>query len=387
MVLNLTYAGTTSHFDGMDGGVGIYSNQISPGVYQLSGMGELLNQPANATNIAAAQAIYPGAKLPFANFSGTIGQMLRPFPQFGASGPVWNGNPDSFSDFGTNSYNALQATVTRNMKNGLYLFATYAWSKEMDEAGATVQFFEQNARSAYDWNLERSPGLADTPQSFSFAEVYELPFGKGKLVNVSNDVANSIVGGWKLAGAEQYSQGNPFTPIVGNCTANLYGGSTAAINLAGIVNPGCYDDYNPDFHGNVKIKKIGTGNPKTDAYFDYHRFAYNATVVNGVVVEPASAHQLAPYSLGNTPRTLAFPSMRGEFYKNENVSLTKTFPIPFFGEKVNFLFRADALNVFNRAIFQDPNMNASAGMGGSFGKVTSQENSPRFLQFEGHIRF
>ena len=49
--------------------------------------------------------------------------MLRPFPQFSPFGPVWNGNPDSFSDFGTNSYNALQATVNRNMKNGLYLFA------------------------------------------------------------------------------------------------------------------------------------------------------------------------------------------------------------------------------------------------------------------------
>lgn len=391
MTLNLTYAGTASHFDGMDGGVGVYSNQVSPGVYQLPGMGALLNQQWNAvdpntgqTYLAEAQAIYPGAKLPFLNFSGTIGQMLRPFPQFSPFGPVWNGNPDSFSNFGTNSYNALQATVTRNMKNGLYLFATYAWSKEMDEAGATVQFFEQNARSAYDWNLERSPGLSDTPHSFSFAEVYELPIGRGKLVNVSNDFADKVVGGWKLAGAEQYSQGNPFTPIVGACTSNQYGGTTAAINLAGIANPGCYDDFNPDFHGKVNIKKIGTGNPKTDAYFDYHAFAYNATPG----VEPASAHQLAPYSLGNTPRTLPFPSMHGEFYKNENLSLTKTIPLPaVFGENVNFVFRADAINIFNRAIFQNPNMNASAGATGSFGKVTSQENSPRFLQFEGHIRF
>jgi hypothetical protein len=32
-------------------------------------------------------------------------------------------------------------------------------------------------------------------------------------------------------------------------------------------------------------------------------------------------------------------------------------------------------------------MNANAGGEGTFGKVTSQENGPRFLQFEGHIRF
>ena len=204
MVLNLTYAGTASHFDGMDGGVGIYSNQVSPAVYQLPGMGALLNLPATrGPTIAAAQAIYSGAKLPYANFNGTIGQMLRPFPQFSPFGPVWNGNPDSFSNFGTNSYNALQATVNRNMKNGLYLFASYAWSKEMDEAGATVQFFEQNARSAYDWNLERSPGLSNTPQSFSFAEVYELPVGRGKLVNVDQPCCQSnhrrLEAGWRAA--------------------------------------------------------------------------------------------------------------------------------------------------------------------------------------------
>ena len=390
MVLNLTYAGTSSHFIGLDGGVGTFSNQVSPSVYQLPGMGALLNQQWNATDpnthqtyLADAQAIDPAVGLPYPTFSGTIGQLLRPFPQYTPFGPVWNGNPDSFSNLGTASYNALQASVTRNMRNGLYLFATYTWSKEMDEGGGTIQFFEQNARSAYKWNLERSPGLSNTPHSFSFAEDYELPFGKGKLVNLSNDVVNSIFGGWKLAGAEQYSQGNPFWPVVGACTQNQYGGTTAAVNVAGL-NPGCYDDYNPDFHGNVKIKKIGTGNPKTDAYFDYHAFAYNATPG----VEAASAHQLAPYSLGNTPRTMQFPSMHGEFYKNENVSLTKTFSLPeILGEKSSFVFRADTINVFNRAIFDNPNMTAAAGAAGSFGKVTSQENSPRFLQLEGHIRF
>jgi hypothetical protein len=402
-VVALTYAGTSSHFDGMDGGVGIFSNQVQPSVYQLPGMGALLNQQYNAvdpvtsqTYLAEAQAIYPGAKLPYANFAGTVGQLLRPFPQYGTSGPVWNGNPDSFSDFGTNAYNGLQATITHQMRNGLYLFGSYAWSKEIDTAGATVQFFEQNARSAYDWNLERAPGLEDTPQFFSFVEDYELPIGKGKLVNIDNNVADSIIGGWKISGAENYSAGNPFTPVVGTCTANNYGGTLDAIGF-GSLHAGCYDDYNKAFTGSVKKAKIGSGNPRTDAYFDYHAFDYGATTTTDptsgavTVVEAASASQLAPYSLGDTPRTLPYSSMRGEWYKNENVSLTKTFPFPFFfGEKASFVFRADALNVFNRAIFNlsgGGSMNAAAGEAGSFGHVTGQENGPRFLQFEGHIRF
>ena len=37
---------------------------------------------ATPANIAAAQAIVPGIGLPFANYQGTIGQMLKPFPQY-----------------------------------------------------------------------------------------------------------------------------------------------------------------------------------------------------------------------------------------------------------------------------------------------------------------
>src|SRR5262245_35705718 len=61
------------------GGRGIYSNQINPKYLVL---GNLLNQNATTANIAAAAAIVPGIKLPFATFSGTIAQMLRPFPQY-----------------------------------------------------------------------------------------------------------------------------------------------------------------------------------------------------------------------------------------------------------------------------------------------------------------
>jgi hypothetical protein len=62
---------------------GLWTNQTDPKYLVL---GSLLNATATAANVAAAAAIVPGIKLPYATFSGgTIAQMLKPFPQY-ASG-------------------------------------------------------------------------------------------------------------------------------------------------------------------------------------------------------------------------------------------------------------------------------------------------------------
>ncbi len=78
ITVGAAYAG--SHGDFLGGsGRGFYANQLDPRYLVL---GNLLTQTANAANIAAARAIVPDVALPYANFSGTIGQMLRPFPQY-----------------------------------------------------------------------------------------------------------------------------------------------------------------------------------------------------------------------------------------------------------------------------------------------------------------
>src|SRR5579883_2982869 len=76
-VLTAAYSASNSHFLPTGVGRGIYSNQILP---QYMALGNLLRAPATPANIAAAQAMFPGVHLPYANFNGSIGQMLLPFP-------------------------------------------------------------------------------------------------------------------------------------------------------------------------------------------------------------------------------------------------------------------------------------------------------------------
>ncbi len=85
LTIGATYAGSRGDFLG-GSGRGFFANQLDP---RFLALGNLLTQPATAANVAAAQAIVSGVRLPYANFSGTIAQMLRPFPQYSSVSDVY----------------------------------------------------------------------------------------------------------------------------------------------------------------------------------------------------------------------------------------------------------------------------------------------------------
>jgi hypothetical protein len=80
-------------------------------------------------------------------------------------------------------------------------------------------------------------------------------------------------------------------------------------------------------------------------------------------------------SIGNStrynPKLRLFPNL------NENMSLTKTFPIR---ERVKAEFRAEAFNVFNRVRFGTGSTQVQSATFGVLTGAGSQINSPRSLQ-------
>ena len=79
-----------------------------------------------------------------------------------------------------------------------------------------------------------------------------------------------------------------------------------------------------------------------------------------------------PYVIGN--QTRYNPKARGFWNKNENISLSKTFPVK---ERFKLDFRGEAFNLLNRTIFGNPNANLNSN---AFGQVTGQSNAPRQMQ-------
>ena len=347
IVYSLSYAGNYSQHIPTPGGYNIYSDQLNP---KYMALGNLLQTIATPTSLAAAQAIIPGLQLPYANFSGTIGQMLRPFPQYAGVGDPW-------ADFSSGNYNSFQAYAQKTMSKGLLFLVSYTWSKELDNTGANVIEILGAPRSAYNLSQEYSLDVGNTPQVISISYVYQLPFGRGRAFGGSmSRTMDAIVGGWQLSGIDQYSSGTPLGPFGAACDVPYTGG--------------CYADRNPAFSGAVRINgSYGSVNPK----------GVNGAAATSYINVKAFQNP-APFTFGNTARTAQY-SLYNPWNLTEDLSLRKTFQLP---KGMNISLQADAFNLFNRVVFGGISTNITST---NFGQVTGQSNQPRNLQFETYITF
>jgi hypothetical protein len=111
-------------------------------------------------------------------------------------------------------------------------------------------------------------------------------------------------------------------------------------------------------NGNGKSPVIeGDAHKRLDRWFDISVFS-----------------QPAPFAFGNLSPMIA--NLRNHYINNTDLSLFKQFTMT---EKLRLQFRAEAFNAFNRVRFSSPNTDVNGGA--NFGKVTSQANDPRQLQF------
>jgi Carboxypeptidase regulatory-like domain len=327
MSVGVAYAG--SHGDFLGGsGRGYWSNQLDP---KHLALGNLLQQRASAATIAAAQAIVPEVRLPFANFSGTIAQMLRPFPQY-------SGVTDVYGDVASSNYHSLQLTVEQRRLNGVVVNFNYTYSRTEDNLAW---------RSGYLIDQDWAVGVNDQPHIMNAIVVYDVPFGGG------NRVLRSIVSGWQLSGITQFRSGRPLGSIGASC--NLPSAGT------------CYADFNPNFSGPVRINgDYGDGDvlgANPPSYIDRNAF-----------VSPAA------FTFGNTPRTLAF-GLRNPNVWNQDLAVRRTFHV---AGTVKLRLGGEVFNVFNTVVFGGIQTNITNA---NFGRVSSQTNAPRVGQLTVKVDF
>ncbi len=307
------------------GGRSTWSNQIDPKYLVL---GNLLTQNATPANVTAAQAIVPGISLPFPTFSGTIAQMLRPFPQY-------NSVTDVYGNVGQSNYNALQLSVQQRLARGLTFNFNYTYSKALGTINGN--------RSAY--IQEKHLSTTDQPHLLNAFYSYELPFGKGRTFNPENKVAQAVVSGWQISGITRYASGTPLGPFTATCN----------VPQAGT----CWASYNPAFTGDARLKGDGGVTPFINA---------------AAFISPAS------FTYGNTPATGAY-GLRNPHFFNQDLSLSRNFQIR---ESLRFVFGADSFNLFNNVRLGSINTNITNA---NFGKAAAQTNLPRVFQFKLRVEF
>lgn len=324
LVLTAAYVGSNGkHLRG--GGRGPLSNQLDPKYLVL---GNLLNSTATPANIALARAILPEVSLPFSTFTGTIAQALRPFPQYSTV-------TDVYGNVGQTNYNALQVSVQQRLTNGLTFNANYTFSKALGTINGNQSAYRQ----------ERSLSTTDQPHIFNAFYSYQLPFGKGQMLDSGNGIVRAIAGGWEISGITRASSGFPLGPFTATCN----------VPQAGT----CYANYNPNFTGNPRLQGDGSTLP----FIDVNAF-----------VSPAS------FTYGNTPATGAY-GLRNPRFFNQDVSVTRNFQVR---EYLRFVFGVDAFNLFNNVRFGTINTNITNA---NFGRASAQSNLPRVIQFKFRLEF
>jgi hypothetical protein len=187
---------------------------------------------------------------------------------------------------------------------------------------------------------ERALSSFDIPQVFGLSYVYELPFGKGKAVGSNwHPVVNAFLGGWKTNGIWRFSYGQPLSlSFKGSQPLPTYGAQRP--NLTADLVKTSNDDFRKQYFANPEV-----------------------------------ATKPAPYTLGNAPRTLS--TVRSPGVNSANLSLMKTFNIPFWRESMKLELRGEAFNAFNHPQFCGPNTMIDSG---TFGQVWSTCNDPREVQ-------
>ncbi|MDE1177427.1 MAG: TonB-dependent receptor [Edaphobacter sp.] len=292
---------------------------------------------------------HPEIPLPYSGFNGTVRQALAPYPQF-AGGGVTLFDPG----VGWSRYDALQATLTKRMSNGLSFFATYSWSKTLTNTNSGLQ-------DVYD--KKAAKGVASfihVPQLFKITAVYELPFGRGRLVSLHGPL-DWIAGGWKIVGNGIYQSGDTLSITDGLVTNGLF--ATSRPNLTGEP---------------IKLDRSGfidTVHNTGPLYLNPAAFSHVAYTSN---------HHVG-LAKGNVPTIL--PNVQGPGYAFENIGIQKSFG---WKERRSISIRMDAFNALNRAGRGNPVTDINNA---NFGRILSTQSSarqnfmPRILQLQAKVNF
>jgi hypothetical protein len=263
------------------------------------------------------------------------------------------------------NYHALQASLHHRMSHGLQFDLNYTFSKSIDISsnaervgpGSNQSLLEPNSNIINAWNPLNQRGVSsfDATHQFNANWIYEMPFGRGRLLGRdSNRVVEAFIGGWQLSGLFRMTSGFPIS--VDNGTSNY----PTNFELEGNAN------QIAPVHTGVFFN---TGNPNI--------FSNGPAAINSF--DYAYAGQAGQRD-----------NVRGDGFFSVDLGLAKRWTMPW-TEKQSLQFRWEVFNVTNSVRFDvQAGLLAGAlgkGSGGSFGNYGGLLTNPRIMQFALRYEF
>jgi hypothetical protein len=271
-------------------------------------------------------------------------QTLRPFPQFSNVQVL-------AADIGESRYNGLNVGLQKRFSHGLQYQANYTYSKFIDNEVSRNELAAYPGTSTYTdyYNPKDRFGLSgnDVRNRLIVNALYELPFGRGKLVDVQSPWLNGIVSGWTIGGLSEIHSGTALSVIDATNNTGTYSDGVRP-NLTG----------NPNDLGGSRSRSAKIGE-----WFDTAAFTQNPQ-----------------FTFGNAPRSFG----RGPRLVTTDASLIKKVP---FKEKGALELRLEALNVFNHASLGNPGTTFGSSNFGVVSTLQSGSVASRTLQLAAHFTF
>lgn len=296
---------------------------------------------------------------PFGNGPNQGGPGTRELPFTGAiSTTRYNGEAN---------YNALQTKLEKRLSNGLSILAAYTFSKAIDNSPGGFCFGGQGPVTCgfdnpLNPDLDRALSDLDVPHRFTFANVYDLPFGiNRRFLSDISQVLDFFIGGWQINNIITLQSGPVFTPSFRGARPDIIGDPTPTadqrargilLNRAAFAPPSQFvfpSDANNDacYNLNDAGMRIGTN--------------FNCPMI------------------GNLGRN----TFRGDSQEYWDASLFKNFRIRPISEAFNVQVRVSAFNLLNHVNRSTPNGDIESG---DFGRDFSEQRR-RQLEFALKIIF
>ena len=263
----------------------------------------------------------------------------------------------AWSSVGNAGYNALQASLRKQIGSGLQFDFNYTFSKSIDitstatRVGYNGGLFGSSLPNAFAPGQFRGVSDFDTTHQINANWIAELPFGKGRSIGRNaGGVADAFIGGWQLSGLARWTSGFPVSVDNGQSWPT---------------------DWN--YQGLAQM----VNKPQTGV------FTQPGGTIN-MFADPASVRAndfIHPFPGQSGSRNI----MRGPGFASWDMSLSKRWKLPIEGHSLQF--RGEVFNVPNLKRFNVQSNPPSLTQTQSFGDYTGLLTQPRVMQFALRYEF
>ncbi len=287
-------------------------------------------------------------------------------------------------NFGNSTYNSLQVQIQRRFSRGLSLQSSYVWSHNLGDSEGDVSAATAAAGTIDSYRTLRDEGLDKRPLSFDYQSVfkingvYELPFGKGKLLGGNaKGFVDKIIGGWQIGAIGMAYSGQPITFTAQNTINTNTSSAGFTANLLGTLPA---DGVTKT--GNGVVYFTGLTQVIDPSVANISNATLRAISTLRAIVGP-NGQPLLVNPLPGVMGSLGEGVLRGPGAKQVNVNLIKRIPI---NERFVFQIGATAENLTNTPIFANPQTSINST---AFGRITTTAgfNPSRLIVLQARLNF